>query len=411
MEAQEIKDMLDGMIAPIAEAVVELLAETGKQTDLEEITDDLVKEAQDEMEDDYKAENPDDDELKGMDEEYAEKWLDGKAQSLITSVVLKREKRARKMRQDARLAVGSVLESLEKHPYNSAKDSVGKAVKTNQPPLAQRGTGNISVGESRKYAHLTAQDMAIGYLRMQAAVPAGMRHLPNAVNLTSDYVTHMVHKAAREMEKTGFADIRDEVAVKSAMPFKADEINATDIAGQGQEWVGVFYGTRLWERARNDIALMRMMLERGMFEQEIPEGHGSVDVPAEGSDPIAYSTPQANDLDATGRPEVTANIGFFGTPNVIMTPGQIKIAAATTDELVEDSIIPILPNMSRQINLAALETIERALINGDRTTTVNTNINLIDGTPGTGINRPYYLAVDGLRKYPLVTNAAFSNFK
>jgi hypothetical protein len=48
------------------------------------------------------------------------------------------------------------------------------------------------------------------------------------------------------------------------------------------------------------------------------------------------------------------------------------------------------------------------LINGDVATAINTNINLIDGTPATGLQTPYYITTNGFRLLPLVTNTAAS---
>lgn len=266
----------------------------------------------------------------------------------------------------------------------------------------------LSVGDDLRYAHLSAEDMAHGYLLLESTVPKQMRKSVPAAS--AEYIKAMTSKAEHYIAKDPHKRLEDNLAVKSAMRMglKADEINATNISGQGQDWVGVMYGTILWEVARNEVKLLQMMEARGIYSQEIPQGHGSVKIPTEGSDPIAYSTPEANDLDAVGRVETTANIGFFGTGSATMTPGQIKIAAAVTDELDEDSIIPALPNMARQMRIKGVETLEQAMLNGDTETSASTNINLIDSTPGTGINRPYYLAVNGLRKYPLVTNTAYS---
>jgi hypothetical protein len=350
-------------------------------------------------------------EIDALDEEEvlrandAEKMEEEDAQEVILEaleeVVQRSVEKALTRRQKARARMRGMGERLA----NKAVDNA--PIPASTLPSA---TKRISVSEPQKYAHLTANQMALGFQFLQSTLPSVLRNTPAANSVVSEeYLTTMANKAVREMERQPFSDVRDTMAVKNAMPFKADEINATNIAGQGQEWVGVLYGTSLWERARNEVTLLRMLRERGMFEQEIPQGFGSVEIPTEGADPIAYSTPQANDKDATNRVEVTANIGFFGTGKVTLTPGQIKIAAATTDELTEDSVIPVLPNMERQMTVSALEQIERALLNGDTATAINTNINLIDGTPGTGINRPYYLAVNGLRKYPLVTNTDYSS--
>ncbi len=264
----------------------------------------------------------------------------------------------------------------------------------------------ISVGENLRYAHLSAMDMATYYMQMRALLPIPLRS--QMCPVSNEFVRHMVNKMETEVKTIGFKDPRDSAAIRSTMPYRADEIDATTISGQGSDWIGTFQGTRLWEKVREQSEVFQTMSSRGMFMQEVPQGHGSVNIPLEGADPIAYSSPEATDLDATGRVEVTANIGFMGTSRATLTPGMIKIAAATSDELEEDSIIPVLPQMTTQMEAKAIETLEQSIINGDSVATANTNINLIDGTPGTGVSRPYYMVINGLRKYPLVTNTAAS---
>lgn len=306
-------------------------------------------------------------------------------------------------------AVGTAVAAvanLREQKRAKAASAVDKALNGTEKPVSRaksngggyHNSGNISVGEERRFSGLTAEQMALGYLIMKG----------NRTPISDAYIRSMTHKAVAHVQGNPFKRHEDNAAVKSAIPFRADEIDATNISGQGQDWVGVYYPSMLWEKARDQRELLGQFEQRGMFMQEIPQGMGSVKIPTEGADPVAYSSPEANDLDATNRVEVTANVGFIGTGSVTMTPGQVKIAAAFTDEQNEDSVIGMLPQTTNQMNIKALEEIENLLINGDTETDASTNINLIDGTPGTGINRPSYLAVNGLRKYPLVTNTDYA---
>lgn len=370
------KDDMLALLSQLAEAITEFGMESGASED------DAIAMTEEVMD---KMENLDEEEVKSITPQA----IAEKAFALLKAKI-DEQKRDAKSARDA---------------FNAAATDWKKSqpATSNLPNYSPRNQ-QISVGENLKYAHLDADAMALGYMLLESGLPKAMRGRVQAAS--DEYIRHMTQKAVAANERR--ENYVDKLAVKSAMPFKADEIDATNISGQGQDWVGVFYGTNLWEKARNETIVLRELERRGAYMTEIPQGSGSAVIPTEGSDPTAYSTPQANDLDSTGRVEVTANVNYFGTGSVTMTPGQIKIAAAATDELVEDSVIPILQNMSRQMQIKALETIDQALINGDSETAANTNINLIDGTPGTGISRPYYLAVNGLRKYPLVTNTAYS---
>ncbi len=394
---QGLKNM--DILKQIMALIQQLLGEMGGG-EMEVETEGMASAVMDEV----KADIPPEEELMKMTPEEMQKSF-----AILADKVAERVKAAVAKKKSAsdmlNNAFGKHIETAQRSapsydPYPSGGSRQGN-------PAPKRP--QVSVSENLKYAHLTAQDMAAGYLLLESTLPKAMRGKVAANTLVSEeYARHMARKAAMEMEKSNpKRTIEDVVAMKSSMPYRADEIDATDIAGQGTEWVGTFYGTTLWEKARN-AKLFDELQRRGLFQQEIPQGASSVVIPTEGSDPVAYSTPQANDLDATNRVEVTAKVNAFGTGSKTLTAAQIKIAAAATDELVEDSVIPILAQMNRQIEIKAMETLDQAILNGDTATGANTNINLIDGTPATGISRPYYLAVNGLRKYPLVTNTAYA---
>lgn len=250
----------------------------------------------------------------------------------------------------------------------------------------------------RRFDHMKAEELLAGAMVAIAKTPKGMRANTLRDSLGDGYINALRGKMVEE-------GARGASFVKS-LPWRADELNATDIAGQGTEWVGTAYGTTLWEKARN-VRIFNTLIQRGMWEQEIPPGHSSIYVPAEGSDPVVYASPQPNDL-SSGRPEVTTNVSFFGTSRVQVTPGELRTAVFVADILDEDSLISAGPQVNRQMTETMEEHIEKLFINGDTATSANTNLNLIDGTPGTGTSRPYYLASNGFLKYPIITAPAYS---
>jgi hypothetical protein len=191
-------------------------------------------------------------------------------------------------------------------------------------------------------------------------------------------------------------------AIKSAVPFRANELNASDIAGQGLEWVSEFWDTQLWRKERFP-RIYDTLVQKGMMVRELPRGVDTGYFPTEGSDPAAYTVPEANDIDATGRPEYTGKPSPFGTGRVTVTPKELKARVDVTFILEEDSIIAVVPQVNEQLTESMLEYRDRLAINGDTATAINTNINLIDGTPGalSTMTAPYYLASDGFRKSAL----------
>lgn len=274
------------------------------------------------------------------------------------------------------------------------------------------GGSRIDSQTNLKYAHLEASDMALG-LKMLAAghgIRAGnvKRMIDNGI-VSEEYVKEMAHKIYQYTNAQPYKSIKDNVALKSALPIKADELDASDIATQGQEWVAEWWSADVWRRERYDRIYDRVVA-KGMMVQEIPQGYDTAHFPTEGSDPTAYTVPQANDLDTTDRPEVTAKINPFTTGEVQVTPGEIKLATSYTRILEEDAIVNLVQQVNRQINEKMLETRDQLMLNGDTATGASVNINLIDGTPAalSTLTAPYYLATNGFRKLPLVTNTSAS---
>lgn len=257
-------------------------------------------------------------------------------------------------------------------------------------------------------AHLSAGDMALGLMTLRANAPKGMK-FDDTQFVSVEYLKAMQSKAERELEKgTAFKDERNEAAVKAVMPrVKANELDATNIVGQGAEWAADWWSSQIIEVARAN-RVYKEVLARGVREEILGDGFDTAFFPTEGADPVPYVRNQANSVDSTGRPQVTVNINPFGTGNVSVTPSELSLASAFTTIEQEDSIIPIVKQLNYQFGEKMEETTEQALINGDVTTTASTNINIIDGTPGTGLSKPYYLLTDGWMKHALVTYSAQS---
>lgn len=368
-----------------------------------------------------------------MDEEQV-KAVAVKALALLkkdsgVQAALKGELDEAKARQMVKAAVDSRMEEIADYIGDAlaerrvkiaeaAQKAAAKAqqrVAQNMPAAAKTdGAGGVRQSEGavritdvqdRRYGHLSHEDMILGIaLRTASLKRAGIPYRLDQIGLSEDYLRHAVGKT---VEWSDTLKGKERAAVKAVLPYRANEFNATDIATQGQEWVETALGTSLWEKARN-VRIYRELMARGMFEVEIPAGANAVSIPTEGNDPVAYSSPQANDLDATNRPEVTAKVNALNTGAVTLTPGEIKIAMAVTQILSEDSIINMAQQANRQLSEKAEETIEQLFFNGDTETGASTNLNLIDGTPGTGISRPYYLATNGMLKYPIITATTYS---
>lgn len=337
--------------------------------------------------------------------ELTEEEIEGKVAKAAGAIIAKAvqtavEKRARRdARVKAAVSEGQKAAGANGRAPVDGFNSTKGAVNNGAAP-------RISVGESMKYAHLSANDMLLGHEILASQYPDAQRgRMKSSDFLSEDYLRTMVGKTLESTEKQPSKNPMDNLFIKSVM--KANEIDSTTNTGFGPEWVGQVWSTRIWEKARV-LRVYEQMIAKGMMEVEVPQGASTANISTESTDPTVYSYPQINDLDATGLPTVELKITPFGTGTVALTPGTLGMASAYSVLLEEDSVIPILPQLSYQQEQKAQETIEQVIVNGDTATGANTNINLIDGTPGTTTSRPYYLASNGILKYPLVTNTALS---
>lgn len=353
-------------------------------------------------------------ELDGEDVKAANVRALTENKSFITAIAqawLKAYNDARKARIETRRSLlADVMGDVQNAPGKSKKSEAGL-----------KSGGNISVGEERKYAHMTPAQMALGYdMLTRHAIQNGIPAPIAAQNVSESYVKTMVNKLAKYAESEPFkarnglesAQAQDWAsnannAIKSAIPYRANEVNASDLSGQGLEWVGEFWSNQIWEKARFET-IYGKLLEKGMWEQELPKGVDTGYFPTEGADPIAYTSPESNDLTSDGFLSPASTLGFIGTGRVSITPKELNLATAYTLILDEDSVINMAAQTQRQLERKALEVIDQLMINGDTTATTNNNINLNDGTPGTGNATPYYIASDGFRHVPLVDNSAMA---
>jgi hypothetical protein len=328
--------------------------------------------------------------LAEMSEDKRQLWVDQELAKALPEAIKAHEKR--KAERAAQF-------------QNAARDAY-KQVEPNPVPGYVGGSApRISGGDDLRFAHLSAADMCCAVM-MKAAVAkrSGLTHVALDQMFSRAFLDNLRGKVGDEIKGQPFGKkAKANATLRSLVPFRADEQNATDIATQGTEWVGDYWSTTLWEKERYP-RIFDQLVSKGMMVEDIPQGTDSANFPTEGADPTAYMTPEGNNLDASGRPETVVNINPFATGKVTLTPKEISIASSVTVRMDEDSVIRVAQQVSRQLEEKMMETRDQMMINGDTETAASTNINLIDGTPGTGLQTPYYLAADGFRKMPLITN-------
>ena len=254
-------------------------------------------------------------------------------------------------------------------------------------PAAERaarpGTGHIEVRS--KYADLDAVDMAF----MHTWLSRSGQWSPS-----SAFMRELAHKAQHAVDQGAL----DGGALRG-LPVKSDELMHTSADAYGQDWVPDVWSSELWRKARTEnviLPLFRVV--------EMPSN--PFELPISGTDPSVYYVPETQDEDdltlGATNPIPDSRIG---SGKVTLTAKKLALRVGFSAELVEDAAIPLIPLYREQALRVMADAIDHVLLNGDTVTTATGNINSDDGAP-TGTDK--FLAFDGLRKLPLVSNTAMA---
>lgn len=244
---------------------------------------------------------------------------------------------------------------------------------------------NLDIGDNALLIEVLTAGRASGQSK-RGASPEAAKAL--ALKLESDKLEDVYRVAHNALKATG---------------LKANELNYSTQTSYGDEWVSQAWSTRLWESIRQETFVVDKLMERAV---EIPQGAESLVMPLEGADMIWYKVAQATGVNATtGMPDATVTASKTGTDQKVLSAVKMGARGVWSGEMEEDSIIPWVANLRRQLTLGYAEQMEHAVIDGDTTLTASTNINNIAGTPA---GNEVYTLVNGFRKSALVTTTANS---
>lgn len=261
-------------------------------------------------------------------------------------------------------------------------------------PAGQQAPYVAEYGNLWKFDDLDNEDLAFGIGLLQAAKSASRG--PG----TSEDMRKAL--AVRLVDSTDRADRAAQTAMKMAgMAMKANELNQSTLASFGDEWVAVTYSTQMWDKIR----LATPVVSR-LPTVTIPQGSESIVIPVESASPTFYKVAQASAQDANpGRVTPTITTSKLGTGNRTLTAQKIGAAVNYSGELDEDSIIPWISELRRDLVAESAEILEHVVIDGDTASGATANINDIGGTPAV---TDVFLVFDGFRKLALATNTANS---
>lgn len=229
----------------------------------------------------------------------------------------------------------------------------------------------IAVGSP--YDSLSADDLLHGYMLLRAT--KGFQ------GVSERFARALTHK----VQKAGLTAI------------KADELNYSTQTGYGDEWVPELWSAQIWRKARQDNVVLPLF-------QAIEMPSNPFELPIEGTDPTVHYVPETSDED-----QLTLGAGNaipaskVGSAKVTLSAKKLALRVGFSAELVEDAILPVLNIYREQAVRAIADTMDFILLNGDSETGATGNINSDHAAPPATAR---YLAFDGLRKLPLVTNTA-----
>lgn len=273
-----------------------------------------------------------------------------------------------------------------------------EAAKNNRLP-SDRAPYQSKFAETNKFDNLDPADNALFIEVLEAGRASGQ-----SKHGASDAAIKALALKLEESKEDVYQVAKNGLkAVMQSSGLKANELNHSTQTGFGDEWVGVAYSTRLWEVIRQETFVADRLMARAI---EVPQGHESIVLPLEAADMTFYKVAQTTGNNATtGIPDATVTASKTATDQKTLSLAKMGARGVWSGEMEEDSLIPWVSNLRRQLERGAAETLEHVVIDGDTATGATTNINSIGGTPG---GTEAYLLLNGLRKSPLVTTTANS---
>ena len=259
----------------------------------------------------------------------------------------------------------------EEQGENMPNENESTAVARRRLPLASADDALKTARVSSPYDALNATDMLHGYMLLSAT--------RQFRGVSERFGNALAHKVRRE----------------GLSATKADELSHSTQAGFGDEWVPELWSGQIWQRARQENAILPLF-------QAIEMPSNPFELPTEGTDPTVYFVPETSD-------EAQLSLGSgnaipeskIGTGKVQLNAKKLALRVGFSSELVEDSVVPVLAIYREQAMRAITDSIDHVLLNGD--TAASGNINSNGSTPNANSRSK---AFNGLRKLALVSNSA-----
>jgi hypothetical protein len=328
------------------------------------------------------------------------------------------------------LALKAAKEEADKEAAEKQAEAIKEAVKAEADKWAAKSR-RLPSGEAPyaakfsdtwKYDNLDLVDLSL-FVDMQNAFKAkGIRYAdgneikidPAAMKSMAQRVADLKDDNSEEGRKevayvkgsfkaaTGIEPTKEAVdaVLKGAVKTEGDPVY-TGGSLAGSDWVGTAYSPELWRKIRANTNVV------GKIPSEvIPDGYSNKTWPLESTDMTWYKVPEVSAGDATLHiPAATVASSKLATAKQNITIAKVGARGVYSGEMEEDSLIRFSSQARAQLEVSGQEMLESLVIDGDTETSSSTNINYINGDPAV---TAYYLAFNGFRKLPLVTETTNS---
>jgi len=298
---------------------------------------------------------------------------------------------ARKAEKDALQAERKRQEEVEARAQELARSMLG-----GRKIAFPLGRPSLSVKDAAlDDPHVEAVDLALTYMLCgKMTVDERSDRVTKGRHFTSERLLKaMAFKAYKAQEKGNLA-----AKALGGLAIKSDEVMHSDLSSYGDEWVPTLWSREIWRKIRLEARVLPLFPD-----WEMPSN--PAEYPIESSGFTLYKVAETAD-------ESNLVVGSQNTPDSQVTTAKLTFTAGKlgalgyfSEELVEDAIIPIVPQLRRQIADDMAHGIDELLISGDETAGASetNNISYYGGNVGTTRR---FLVIDGLRHNCLVTNTA-----
>lgn len=305
------------------------------------------------------------------------------------------EKGMQAMQDDKQAEIKAIIRA-----YMSERDAAKTAEPISKTDAVGARTAPAVVRPRSKWSHLSFEDLAFTYDAMKAAAMAQSRGGMAPWRPSSDMLREIAAKGL-DAHREGRIALSNNAIKSLQVAAKANELNYSTQASYGDEFVPEAWRAQLWEKPRID----NVVAQNTVF---IPMPSNPYKLPIESTDPTVYAVSETTAENQLTLADSNSPIpdSKVGTTNATLTAAKLALRVGISEELNEDSIIPVATLWRSQAVRAMEDARDNVLLNADATTG-SSNINY-SGSSITAGDKVLYGGGDGFFHLPLIDNTALA---